>query len=140
MICKVEAILDRRVRQGIIKDAIQSINNRYATVLMRPGAPGAADFFTEDADLLPPGPDNLKGREAIQAFWAAVCEKGGEVRLTTAEAVAIGDDAVREIGTYWAQLKGMESTLSGKYVFIWRKAGDDWKIWTDIWTSHTGQT
>jgi len=31
-------------------------------------------------------------------------------------------------------------SLSGKYVFIWRKAGDDWKIWTDIWTSHTGQT
>jgi ketosteroid isomerase-like protein len=73
-------------------------------------------------------------------FWAAVCEKGGDVQLTTADAVAIGEDAVREIGTYWAQLKGMENPLSGKYVFIWRRIGDEWKIWTDIWTSHTGQT
>jgi uncharacterized protein (TIGR02246 family) len=123
-----------------LKETIQAINNRYAAALMQPGAPGVADFFTQDADLLPPGPENLKGRAAIQTFWAAVCEKGGDVRLTTADAVAIGDDAVREIGTYWAQLKGMENLLSGKYLFIWRRIGDDWKIWTDIWTSHTGQT
>jgi uncharacterized protein (TIGR02246 family) len=125
---------------GSLKETIQAINNRYAAALMQPGAPGVADFFTQDADLLPPEPENLKGRAAIQTFWAAVCEKGGDVRLTTADAVAIGDDAVREIGTYWAQLKGMENLLSGKYLFIWRRIGDDWKIWTDIWTSHTGQT
>ena len=28
----------------------------------------------------------------------------------------------------------------GKYVFVWRKIGEDWKIWTDIWTSHKGET
>ena len=123
-----------------LKETIQAINNRYAAALMQPGAPGVENFFTQDADLLPPGPENLKGRAAIQKFWAAVCEKGGDVQLTTADAVAIGEDAVREIGTYWAQLKGMENPLSGKYVFIWRRIGDEWKIWTDIWTSHTGQT
>ena len=97
-----------------LKDTIQSINNRYAAVLMRPGAPGAADFFTQDADLLPPGPDNLKGREAIQAFWAAVCDKGGEVRLTTADAVAIGDDAVRERYVKHA-LDSLEMALKAGY-------------------------
>ena len=32
------------------------------------------------------------------------------------------------------------ANLSGKYVFIWKKVGSDWKIWTDIWASHSGQT
>jgi ketosteroid isomerase-like protein len=60
-----------------LKETIQAINNRYAAALMQPGAPGVENFFTQDADLLPPGPENLKGRAAIQMFWAAVCEKGG---------------------------------------------------------------
>jgi ketosteroid isomerase-like protein len=126
-----------------LKDTIQEINNKYAAILSRPGAPGVGEFFTEDADLLPPGPDNLnlKGPAAIQAFWAAVTEQAGDVRLTTIDAAPIGEDAVREIGNYFARIKGTDQgTLSGKYVFIWRKVGDDWKIWTDIWTSHSGQT
>ena len=42
---------------------IQQINHRYAAVLTQPGAPGAATFFAEDADLLPPGPaeEDLNG-------------------------------------------------------------------------------
>jgi hypothetical protein len=55
--------------------------------------------------------------------------------------VPLGTDAAREIGTYWAAARAPGGApVSGKYVFIWRKVGDDWKIWTDIWTSHSGQT
>jgi ketosteroid isomerase-like protein len=124
-----------------LKDEIQAINNRYAAVLSQPGAPGAASFFAKDADLLPPGPDNLKGPEAIGAFWAAATEHFKDARLTTVDVVPLGTDAAREIGTYWAAARAPGGEpVSGKYVFIWRKLGDYWKIWTDIWTSHSGQT
>jgi ketosteroid isomerase-like protein len=124
-----------------LKETIQEINNRYAALLSQPGAPGVGAFFTEDADLLPPGPDNLKGVQAIEAFWAAVTEHYHEVRLTTVDVAPLGSEAVREIGTYWAAAKAAGGVpLSGKYVFIWRKVGEDWKIWTDIWTSHQKQT
>ena len=124
-----------------LKDTIQEINSRYAAALSQPGAPGSGAFFTEDADLLPPGPDNLKGAQAIEAFWAAVTEHYHQVRLTTVDVAPLGSDAVRGIGTYWAAAKAVGGDpLSGKYVFIWHKVGEDWKIWTDIWTSHQGQT
>jgi ketosteroid isomerase-like protein len=124
-----------------LKETIQAINDRYAAVLSQRGAPGAASFFAKDADLLPPGPDNLKGPEAIEGFWAAASEHFKDARLTTVDVVALGSDAAREIGTYFAAPRAADGVpLSGKYVFIWRKVGDDWKIWTDIWTSHSGQT
>jgi ketosteroid isomerase-like protein len=124
-----------------LKDTIQAINNRYAAVLNQIGAPGARDFFADDADLLPPGPDNVKGADAIQAFWAVATEHFQDVRLTTVDVAPLGADAAREIGTYWGAPRAAGGEpISGKYVFIWRKIGDDWKIWTDIWTSHSGQT
>jgi hypothetical protein len=62
-------------------------------------------------------------------------------RLTTVDVVALGPEFAREIGTYSGESRAPGGpTLRGKYVFIWRKVGTEWKIWTDIWTSHTGQT
>ena len=124
-----------------LKETVQSWCDRYAAVRQRPRCARLGSFFAEDADLLPPGPDDLKGSSAIEAFWAAVSEHYHKVRLTTVDAAELGDDHIREIGTYFAEAKDAGSqSLSGKYVFIWKKAGNDWKIWTDIWTSHSGQT
>jgi ketosteroid isomerase-like protein len=124
-----------------LKETVQSWCDRYATVLSGPGARGSGAFFTDDADLLPPGPDNVKGAAAIEAFWAAVSEHYHNVRLTTLDAAQLGPDHIREIGTYYAEPKAAGgANLSGKYVFIWRKVGSEWKIWTDIWASHSGQT
>jgi ketosteroid isomerase-like protein len=118
----------------------QAINNRYAAMLLK-GGQGVAQFFAEDADLLPPGYPNVKGPTAIEAFWQAAVAGAEEVTLTTDDAVAMGADYVREIGRYHARSKDASiQPMNEKYVFIWRRVGTDWKIWTDIWTSDTGQT
>jgi uncharacterized protein (TIGR02246 family) len=123
-----------------LKSEIQAINNRYAAKLAK-GAHGVAEFFAEDADLLPPGYPNLKGPRAIESFWQAAVAGAEEVSLTTDDAVALGQDFVREIGRYHATIKdNAVPPMNGKYVFIWRKVGSSWKIWTDIWASDTGQT
>jgi ketosteroid isomerase-like protein len=72
--------------------AIRERTERYAASLNEAGAPRCGGFFTADIDLLPPGPDNLKGREAVQAFWAAVTEHYHEVRLTADAVTPLGPD------------------------------------------------
>lgn len=89
---------------------------------------------------MPPGPDNLKERAAIQAFWTAATKVFGEPKLTTTDVAEIASGCAREIGTYAARVKESGAAVSGKYAFIWRKIDGEWKIWTDIWTSHQGQT
>ena len=123
-----------------LKAEIQAINNRYADLLAK-GGRGVGRFFTEDADLLPPGYQNLKGPEAIEAFWQAAVAGADRVTLTTDDVAQMGSDYVREIGRYHATVQDKTvPPMNGKYVFIWRKVGTDWRIWTDIWTSDTGQT
>ena len=55
--------------------------------LLAKGAEGVSEFFTDDADLLPPGYPNLKGPKAIEDFWKAAVAGAETVRLTTEEAV-----------------------------------------------------
>ena len=124
-----------------LRETVQAWEDRYAAALSTPGAPGLERFFTDDADLLPPGPENLKGIEAIQSFWSTVSEHYHNAKLKTLDAEQMGSEFIREIGTYYAEsIMSGGANLSGKYVFIWKKVGSDWKIWTDIWTSHSGQT
>jgi uncharacterized protein (TIGR02246 family) len=123
-----------------LKTEIQAINTRYAAMLAK-GGEGVAQFFADDADLLPPGYPNLKGPQAIEGFWKAAVANAKHVTLTTDDAVTLGTEFVREMGRYHATVKDdAASPMNGKYVFIWRKIGSEWKIWTDIWTSDTGQT
>jgi len=46
----------------------------------------------------------------------------------------IGPSAAREIGTF--SLKTKDSTpreVAGKYLVVWEKIGNDWKLAADIW-------
>jgi ketosteroid isomerase-like protein len=55
-------------------------------------------------------------------------------RFTTLDIKALGPSAVREIGTF--RLKTKEPTpqeLAGKYLVVWEKVGNDWKLAADIW-------
>ena len=80
-----------------LKDTVQAWEDRYAAVLGTPGALGLENFFTDDADLLPPGPDNLKGIEAIQNFWSDVTRYYHNVKLRTQDAEQMGTDHIRNI-------------------------------------------
>jgi ketosteroid isomerase-like protein len=40
-------------------------------------------MYTEDAYLLPPGTETVKGRAAIQTFWTNAAAAIGDLKLTT---------------------------------------------------------
>ena len=93
-----------------------------------------ASFYTADAIALPPGSAMVRGREAIGAMWKSTAEQVGDPKLTTVDLKPLGSSAAREIGTY--SLKTNSSTpqeVTGKYVVVWEKIGNDWKLATDIW-------
>ena len=90
--------------------------------------------YTEDAYLLPPDSETVKGRAAIQTFWTNAAAAIGDLKLTTVDVKPLGSDAAREIGTFTLKTKGDKpQEVAGKYVVIWEKAGAQWKLATDIW-------
>jgi uncharacterized protein (TIGR02246 family) len=119
------------------KAIIQSLNDKFAQAFNAGDAAGVAALYTEEAVILPPGAEMMKGRSAIQTFWKGAAEQLGNGKLTTVEVKPLGSDRALEIGTFSFRTKGAQpQEITGKYVVIWEKVGGDWKLATDIWNTN----
>jgi len=85
---------------------------------------------------MPPGADLMTGRHAAQSFWQGVYGSGARnLSLNTVSVESYGD-AVREIGRFSVYVPGQggqTTRVEGKYVVIWKKTADGWRLDTDIW-------
>jgi len=119
------------------KATIQSLSDKFAQAFNAGDATAIAALYTEDAVILPPGAEMMKGRSAIQAFWQGATEQLSDGKLTTTDVKPLGSEAAREIGTFSFRTKGLQpQEITGKYVVIWEKVGSDWKLATDIWNTN----
>lgn len=116
------------------KPTIQKLNDEWAAAFNKGDSHAVAQLYTEDAYILPAGAEMVHGRQAIQGFWDNTMKQLGDGKLTTVDVQPLGPDAAREIGTFSFKTKGnAPQQVNGKYVVIWRKVNDRWKLATDIW-------
>ena len=116
---------------------IEKLNAAWTAAFNKGDAAAVAAMYTEDAYVLPPGAEMVKGRPAIETFWRQAAQQMGDAKLTTVDVLPLGNDAAREIGTVSLKTKSQPSQeIIGKYVVVWRKTGADWKLATDIWNSN----
>ena len=64
------------------KATIQKLIDAFAEAFNRGDTASMATMYTEDAYLLPPQADIMRGRAAIQQFWQAASEQIGDMKLT----------------------------------------------------------
>ena len=116
------------------KAEIDAINAKWIEMFNKGDFSGIASLYGSDATALPPGSAMVQGRAAIEVMWKGMAEQVGEPRLTTIDVKPLGPNAAREIGTYMLKTKGpTPQEVTGKYVVVWEKVGNDWKLMTDIW-------
>ena len=123
-------------------DAVRTLtgiqNGRYMAAYNGKDA-AVASLHTEDAVVLPPNLEMIKGREAIQNATTAEINAGGtDLDLTTLDVYGSGDFAY-ERGRYALKVKEDEQILiqdSGKYIVVWEQVSkDNWLIKADIWNT-----
>ena len=111
-------------------------NHRFEQAFNRGDAAALAALYTENATLLPPGADLMTGRQAAQSFWQATYGSGARnLSLNTVSIESYGDVA-REIGRFSVNVPGQggqTTRVEGKYVVIWKKTAEGWRLDTDIW-------
>jgi uncharacterized protein (TIGR02246 family) len=113
---------------------IEAVNAKWINFFNKGDFAGIASLYTEDAAAFPPGSGMVKGRPGIEAMWKGMAEKIGDPKLTTVDVKALGPSAAREIGTFSLMTKGSPpQQITGKYVVVWEKVGNDWKLAADIW-------
>lgn len=118
------------------KATIEKLNDAWSAAFNKGDAAAVAAMYTEDAYVLPPGSELIKGRSAIEGFWRQAAQQMGDAKLTTVDVLPLGPGAAREIGTVALKTKSQPpQEIVGKYAVVWLKVGGDWKLATDIWNT-----
>jgi uncharacterized protein (TIGR02246 family) len=116
------------------KAEIEAVNARWMALFNKGDFAGIAALYTDDGTVLPPGSGVVKGKVAIEAMWKNISEQVGDPKVVTLDVKPLGASAAREIGTFSLKTKdASQKEVTGKYVVIWEKTGNDWKLATDIW-------
>jgi ketosteroid isomerase-like protein len=94
------------------------------------------DAYTSDGAVLPPNHEMVKGREAIEKFWAAALQSG--IKSATLETVETGSmgDVGYEVGNYSLLGEGGKLLDQGKYIVLLKSDGGRWKYFRDCWNSN----
>ena len=101
-------------------------------------AAGIAAIYADDARLMPPNHALINGREAIQEYMKEGFggASGMQMSIKADESVVMGPQAYRR-GTYRITGADGAELEVGKYVEVWKKAGENWQIAIDIWNTDT---
>ncbi len=125
----------------MLQQAVQDTNREFMEAVKRGDPASLAALYTEDATLLPPNSEPIRGRQGIQAFMGTLMEMGlREATLETVDVEYLGDVA-HEVGAYTLKIEpkgGQATTDRGKYVVVWKRDGDGpWKLAVDMWNTNT---
>ena len=116
------------------KAEIEAVNAKWTEFFNKGDFAGVASLYTTDATAFPPASAMVQGGAAIGAMWKSMAEQVSDPKLTTLDVKSLGPSAAREIGTFSLKTKAPSpQELTGKYVVVWEKVGNDWRLAVDIW-------
>src|SRR5882724_11217194 len=117
--------------EGGSKRAIEAAVQRYVEASNQGDADALASLYADDAMLLPPDHEPVRGRAAIGDFWRQGTDEGLEVTTLTVE---VDGDLGYLVGRYNLPATDEEPADSGKYVMCLKRQRDgSWKLSADIW-------
>ena len=123
----------------MVEQAIRDAAKRFVETYKRGDAAAAADFYTDDAKLLPPNMEMVTGKQAIEDFWKVAMAMG--IRNINLEPIEMGydGDLAYETGVSTINIRpeGEQATTDrGKYLVVMKRQADgSWKVAVDIWNS-----
>jgi uncharacterized protein (TIGR02246 family) len=129
-------VVSSPVCAGDVKSEIDQQNEAFEQAYTSHDFKKLGEFYTEDAVVYFQGSDVLKGREDIQKVWESYEKDMTAVDYQTVEVIDAGDYAI-QFGKYDATCQGKPD--QGRYMTVWKKDGDSWKIVRDSWYSNGSQ-
>ena len=126
-----------------LRDKIQKLNKEMVGATITGNDAKVLMFYADEAISMPNYGKILKGKDAIAKSQQESSESGSKVlalTLNTKKVTAYGD-AVVEIGTYSITFEVANAPEpikdEGKYLTVWVKYGDTYKIVNEIWNTNT---
>ena len=124
---------------GSAERAIRENVARWVELIKAGDSDGVSELYEADAVAMPPNQPIVSGKEAIRLFWRSTVQIP-DLSLTfepqRIDVAASGDLAI-DRGTYRLSGKpdGQKLDDFGKYIEVWRRVGDEWKVAANIYNS-----
>lgn len=118
-----------------ISQQISSQNDAFMAGFEEGDTTRFAQVYFEDGWMMPPNAEPIKGRAGIKQFLTRGKAMGLErVELTRGELFVHGDSVAIETGSFKTYANGSQVD-HGTFMVYWRKDGDTWRMYRDIWNS-----
>jgi ketosteroid isomerase-like protein len=122
-------------KSGDMKAEIDKANEAFAAAFAKGDAAAIAKMYSTDARVFPPNSDAIQGADAIEKLWKGAMDMGVKsVKLQATEVEAHGA-VVNEVGSYSMLAADGKQLDRGKYLVIWKREGNAWKLHRDIWNT-----
>ena len=133
--CEIKTTFDIDNARSYINEQ----NKRYMEFYNNGDASGVADLHVDDALVMPPNIDFVKGKDAIKKVISDEISAGATDLVFTTLDMYGNEDYVTEVGRYSLNVKDNGKIVmndSGKYIVLWEQASkNNWLMKADIWNS-----
>lgn len=121
-------------RSEDVRSAIEAANRAFGAAVRKGDHLAVGELYSEDARVIPPGAEVVRGRAAITEFWKQGLAAGlSDAVLSTVDVESAGDVAY-ETGT--ARITNRDGqTSQARYLVVWKKEDGSWKLHRDIWNA-----
>ena len=110
---------------------IEALSAAYTSAVQAGDPAAVSALHADDAILHPPNEPSVQGREAIDAYFARIHAEPVDLTYVTENVVvSASGDMAYEVGTW----------EGGKYLSIYRRTPDGWKIVADSWSTDAPPT
>ena len=93
-------------------------------------------LYTEDAKIFPMNQGIIGGKEGLKKYWTLPENVKILHHDATPTEIRIDNEYAYDYGLYEGKTltkDKKEVSWKGKYVIVWKKINDDWKMYLDIW-------
>lgn len=135
---KIECTRNESPSDRAEKERILTAAKNFSKAYMQGDLDAIVNAYTDDGKIMPNNSSIIEGAEALATYWKL--PDGVTIvhhELHPREINVIGNYAY-DYGHYEGKTKSNDGALSdwqGKYVVVWKKVGDDWKMYLDIWNT-----
>ena len=123
------------------KSALETIKRNtlaFSKAYMDGDIDALVNMYTDDGKIFPNNKKIMSGKTDLKSYWTI--PDGVKIlhhKVTPTE-VNIENDTAYDYGYYEGKTltkKKKEVTWQGKYLIVWKKIDDEWKIYLDIWNN-----
>ena len=113
-------------------EGINETNQLFMDAFSAGDAEKVAGFYTANCRFLPDNGDPVDGRARVQELLQSMMDGGvSSIELITWEVEDFGDTAI-EVGKVVMRGDADELIDDGKFIVIWKKEEDGWRLHRDI--------